>query len=697
MYIIKKNGVLEEYNDDKIKVAIRKSAKRIGYTLTDAQENEVCSYVFNLISGKDKITVDDIHCYVERALDSIAPDVAKSYKDYRNYKKDFVYSTLKDIERQVNSTLVEIDRSNSNSNTRYISTKRTEIAKIFAKEMYQKMFLSVDVIQAIKDGYIYIHDLSDMLLPQYNCCLVDIKSILNNGFNLEGIKYTEPKDIRTAIGQMGDIVQIISAQHFGGHTVPEIDDVLEKYYDSSIKREYNKISNLLSNYNLKDNDAYILENAHKFAYNELKQSLQGFEIKMNTVVSARGSYPFTTLTFGDVKNDLQADICKAILEVRMEGHGDKGFKKNLIFPKLVFLYNPDIHGEGKKYEWLFNLAVECSSKCMYPDFLSPKLHKREGKLVSPMGCRAYLSDYRDENGELQFIGRFNIGAISLNLPMIYMKAKTENRDFYEVLDYYLQMIRDLHINRYEYLGKAQASSNPLMFCEGGAYGGHLNPTDNIAPLLKSATSSFGITALNELSVLAINKTISEDNSFAYDTVMYIKGKLEEFKKEDGWLYALYGTPAESLCGTQVEQFRRKYGIIKGVSDRDYFSNSFHWHVCEEISPFEKQNKELKIFENMTGGHIQYVRIPNTNNIKALKDIIRRGMGFGFYQGINFNACQCEKCGKTGVDWGESCPFCGSKDTTEINRTCGYLGFSRKYGDRTFNDAKMKEIKDRKSM
>lgn len=285
----------------------------------------------------------------------------------------------------------------------------------------------------------------------------------------------------------------------------------------------------------------------------------------------------------------------------MEGHGDKGFKKNLIFPKLVFLYNPDIHGEGKKYEWLFNLAVECSSKCMYPDFLSPKLHKREGKWVSPMGCRAYLSDYRDENGELQFIGRFNIGAISLNLPMIYMKAKTENRDFYEVLDYYLQMIRELHINRYEYLGKAQASSNPLMFCEGGAYGGHLNPTDNIAPLLKSATSSFGITALNELSVLAINKTISEDNSFAYDTVMYIKGKLEEFKKEDGWLYALYGTPAESLCGTHVEQFRRKYGIIKGVSDRDYFSNSFHCHVCEEITPFEKQNKELKIFENMKVG------------------------------------------------------------------------------------------------
>lgn len=698
MIVIKKNGTKENYDENKIKIAIRKSAKRIGYVLSDTQENEICNNVFEWIKGFNHISVDTIHSYVEKSLDLIAPDVAKSYKDYRNYKKEFVYSTIYDIERQVHSMLTEVDRSNSNSNTRYISTKRTEIAKIFAKEMYQKMFLPVDVIQAIKDGYIYIHDLSDMLLPQYNCCLVDMKAILNGGFKLENIKYTEPKDIRTAVGQMGDIVQIISAQHFGGHTVPEVDKVLDKYYERSIRKEYDKICHLMTKYKastITSEDG--VEEARALAYNELKQALQGFEIKMNTVVSARGSYPFTTLTFGDVENSLQADICRAILEIRMEGHGDKGHKKNLIFPKLVFLYNPEIHGEGKEYEWLFDLAVKCSSKCMYPDFLSPKLHKREGKWVSPMGCRAYLSDYRDENGELQFIGRFNIGAISLNLPMIYMKAKNENKSFYEVLDYYLQMIRELHIQRYDYLGKAEASSNPLMFCEGGALGGNLKPTDKIKPLLKSATASFGITALNELSVLATGKTISEDNSFAYDTVKHIKTKVDEFKILDGYLYALYGTPAESLCGTQVEQFRKKYGTIKGVSDKDYFSNSFHCHVCEEITPFEKQDKEIDIFELVTGGHIQYVRISNPDNIIGLASIIRRGMDMGFYQGINFNSCQCEDCGSTGVDWGATCPHCCSEHITEINRCCGYLGMSRKNGDRTFNNAKMAEIKDRKSM
>ena len=693
LIVIKRDGTQENYNSDKIIKAISKSAKRINYNLSENEKLNIIKNVESNLVNEYVITVTNIHSLVERALDIVSPAVAKSYKDYRNYKKEFVYSTMDNIERKVNSMLNDVDRSNSNSNTRYISTKRTEIAKTFASEMYQKMFLPVSVIQALKDGYIYIHDLSDMLLPQFNCCLCNYQNILNGGFQLEGIKYTEPKDIRTAVGQMGDIVQIISAQHFGGHTVPQVDRILAKYYEMSIEKEYNFIKSVS---NLPEYQ--IMPLALKRAYRELKQAIQGFEIKMNTVVSARGSYPFTTLTFGDITNDIEADICRAILEVRMEGHGDKGFKKNLIFPKLVFLYNPEIHGENKEYEWLFDLAVKCSSKCMYPDFLSPNGHKKEGKWISPMGCRAYLSDYRDENTkELVYTGRFNIGAISLNLPMIYMKAKEEKKNFYDTLDFYLQMIRELLQQRYEYLGKAEASSNPLMFVEGGAYGGNLKPSDKIKPILKSATASFGITALNELTQLHLHKSIAEDNSFAKEVAQYIYDKVQEFKKEDGWLYALYGTPAESLCGTQVQQFRKLYGIIPNVSDRDYFSNSFHCHVSEEITPFEKQDKEIDIFKIISGGHIQYVRITKPDNILGLKSIIKRGMNMGYYQGINFNACVCEDCGTAGNDWGLTCPHCGSKNITEINRCCGYLGMSRKAGDRTFNNAKMSEIADRKSM
>ena len=379
LIVIKRDGTQENYNSDKIIKAISKSAKRINYNLSENEKLNIIKNVESNLVNEYVITVTNIHSLVERALDIVSPAVAKSYKDYRNYKKEFVYSTMDNIERKVNSMLNDVDRSNSNSNTRYISTKRTEIAKTFSSEMYQKMFLPVSVIQALKDGYIYIHDLSDMLLPQLNCCLCDYQNILNGGFQLEGIKYTEPKDIRTAVGQMGDIVQIISAQHFGGHTVPQVDRILAKYYEMSIEKEYNFIKSIS---NLPEYQ--ILPEAQKRAYRELKQAIQGFEIKMNTVVSARGSYPFTTLTFGDVTNDIQADICRAVLEVRMEGHGDKGFKKNLIFPKLVFLYNPEIHGENKEYEWLFDLAVKCSSKCMYPDFLSPNGHKKEGKWISPI-------------------------------------------------------------------------------------------------------------------------------------------------------------------------------------------------------------------------------------------------------------------------------------------------------------------------
>lgn len=313
-------------------------------------------------------------------------------------------------------------------------------------------------------------------------------------------------------------------------------------------------------------------------------------------------------------------------------------------------------------------------------------------------CRAYLSNYRDpETNELQFVGRGNIGVISLNLPMIYMKSLDSNKTFFEELDYYLQMIREMLDFRYQYLGKAKANSNPIMFMEGGAYKGHLSGEENISSVIENWTASFGITALNELSWLAIKKPISEDNSFAKSTMQHIIDMVDIYKKEDNHLYALYGTPAESLCGTQCIQFRNKYGVIENVSDREYFTNSFHCHVSEEITPIEKQDKEEEIFHMLQGGHIQYVRISSPENLNALRHVIERGLEKGFYQGVNFNSCTCEQCGATGNDWGATCPECGSNAITEINRTCGYLGFSRRQGDRTFNDYKMAEIRDRKSM
>lgn len=377
--VIKRNGTHEHFDNQKILDAISKSSKRINVKLSPRDKKLVLAIIEKSIIDKDSISVNEIHGYVEKALDIVCPNVAKSYKDYRNYKTEIEYLLIKDIKHQISNTMNEVDRSNSNSNTRYISTQRTEIAGIVNKELYQEMYLTVDQKQAMKDGYIYVHDLKDCLLRQFNCCLLDAKSVMTGGFNLEGYFYKEPKDIRTAVGQLADIMMIESSQHFGGLTVPQVETVLAKYYKMTIDKYLKYAKD-----RIKLSDEVSKTIAKEMAYNDLKQSIQGFEIKFNTVVSARGSYPFTTLTFGDVSNDYEADVCRAILEVRMEGHGEDNKKKACIFPKLVFLHNEDIHGKDKKYEWLFDLSVKCSSIRMYPDYIG-KNHKREGHWVSPMG------------------------------------------------------------------------------------------------------------------------------------------------------------------------------------------------------------------------------------------------------------------------------------------------------------------------
>ena len=329
------------------------------------------------------------------------------------------------------------------------------------------------------------------------------------------------------------------------------------------------------------------------------------------------------------------------------------------------------------------------------------IYKNYGKIISPMGCRAFLSPWferggmepADENDQPVFVGRFNIGAVSLHLPMIYAKAQQESRDFFEVLDYYLNLIRKIHIRTYDYLGEMKASTNPLAYCEGGFLGGHLGIHDKIKPLLKSATASFGITALNELEELADKKSLVEDGSFALKVMEYINKRISEFKKEDGHLYAIYGTPAENLCGLQIQQFRKKYGIIENVSDREYVSNSFHCHVTEDITPIQKQDKEERFWNLFNGGKIQYVRYPIDYNKGA---VVRRAMKKGFYEGVNLSLAYCDDCGYQQLEM-DVCPKCGSKNLTKIDRMNGYLSYSRVKGDTRLNAAKMAEIADRKSM
>lgn len=321
-----------------------------------------------------------------------------------------------------------------------------------------------------------------------------------------------------------------------------------------------------------------------------------------------------------------------------------------------------------------------------------------------MGCRAFLSPWwergginpADEADVPLYTGRANLGAISLHLPMIYKKAEQECKDFYEVLDYYLNMIRKLHIRTYNYIGEMKASTNPLAFCQGGFLGGHLKPEEKVKDVIKSFTLSFGVTALNELQKLHNGKSLVEDREFSLSVMEYINKEVQRFKDEDGLLFAIYATPSESLAGKQVEQFRKTYGIVEGVSDKEYVSNSFHMHVTEDIVPTVKQDLEKEFWDYFNGGKIQYCRYPISYNKEAIKDLVRRGMSLGFYEGVNLALSFCEDCGHEEVEM-EVCTKCGSTNLTKIDRVCGYLGYSKVKGDTRMNDSKIAEVKERVSM
>ncbi|DAA96038.1 TPA: anaerobic ribonucleoside-triphosphate reductase [Candidatus Gastranaerophilales bacterium HUM_9] len=703
--IIKKDGTLENYDVSKVVIAIKKSADRMIIKLTDAEIEKICDIVNKSVVGfgKEKIEIIKIHSIVESALEDVNPKVAKSYRDYRNYKIDFV--TMLDKVFQESQRIMYIgDKENANADSALVSTKRSLIFNELNKELYKKFFLSVDELQAIRDGYIYIHDMSARR-DTMNCCLFDVASVLKDGFEMGNIWYNEPKSLDVAFDVIGDIVMAAASQQYGGFTVPEVDKILAPYAEKTYERQYNRYLCLGLSFE-KAREA-ALEDVTK----DFEQGFQGWEYKFNTVASSRGDYPFITVSTGLGTSQFEKLATISMLKIRQGGQGKKECKKPVLFPKIVFLYDENLHGEGKISEDLFHAGVECSRKTMYPDWLSlsgegyvASMYKKYGKVVSPMGCRAFLSPWferggmhpADENDTPVFVGRFNIGAISLHLPMIYAKAKKESKDFYEVLDYYMELIRQLHIRTYDYLGEMKASVNPLAFCEGGFLGGHLGIHDKIKPILKSATASFGITALNELQEVYNGKSLVEDGQFAIEVMEYINKKVNEFKEEDGWLYALYGTPAENLCGLQVKQFRKKYGVVAHVSDKPYVSNSFHCHVSENISPIQKQDLEKRFWDLMNGGKIQYVKYPINYNKKAVETLLRRAMDMGFYEGVNLALSYCDDCGHQELDM-DVCPKCGSKNLTKIDRMNGYLAYSRVKGDSRLAAHKMEEIKDRKSM
>lgn len=704
MKVINKSGCINEWNNEKIVTAINKAASRVDCSITHNQAITIanaCKKVAGKYLKDNCISSAKLHeIVISQLVHHNFNLIASAYQEYRDYKNTYAKS-WEQLKEDADQIIFLGDRENANFDSSLVSTKGSLVKGALTKELYKQFYLSKTEKFLTKRGDIYIHDLRDMIFGSVNCCLFDIGNVLKGGFKMSGIHYTEPKTVLSALQVIGDITLVATAQQFGGFTLPELDKVLLPYVLKSYQR-------YLSDF---DNNK---DKANAATIRELEQGFQALELKLNTVPSSRGDFAFTTITFGQWNINEPTDnkywlnmIGSVILKVRQKGYDGVP----VVFPKLVFLYDKNLIDHDDYASELFNEAVKCSSKCMYPDYLSltGNIDQNQvgmeyhlyNKIISPMGCRAYLSHWVDpKTNKVVTVGRCNIGAVSLNIPLIIAIAKKEfstnwKESFWNLLSDRLQVIREFLCKRYEIIRHTRASTNPLAFTQGGFYNGYRQPDEEVGDLVDYMTASFGITALNEATVLWCGKSLYEDKSiFANKVIDFILAKLDKYKEQDHHLYALYGTPAESLCGTQATQYREYTGDSQFGS---FFSNSFHCHVSEDITPIEKQDTEAAAFYKVAGGHIQYVRLDNPENLEATKAIIERGMSLGFYQGVNFDSCHCNDCGTSFTNGGKTCPSCGSHNITTISRVCGYLGYSNINGHTRMNDAKLDEIKQRKSM
>lgn len=719
MQVIKKDNTTEEFIDEKIIDAVKKAAFRCDTMIDDDGLSRIATEVRARLGDRADVTVAELHELVIAVLSFLQyKQVAEAYAEYRYYKTTYA-RTFEQLRQDADDVLRLGDRENANYDSSLVSTKGSLIKGYLTKSLYKQFYLSGKEKALIERGDIYIHDLRDMILGCINCCLFDIGHVLKDGFEMSNVQYSEPKTVLSALQVIGDITLVATAQQFGGFTLPELDKVLLPYVMKSLAAARHKYADLGL-----DADTIARVTARDVE-RELEQGFQSLELKLNTVPCSRGDFAFTTITFGqwdpakytEEERHWLMKISSIMLQVRRNGHGKDG--KPVVFPKLVYLYDEKQIAEDKASSELLDEAVKTSAQCMYPDYLSlssengsvSEIFQKYGAITSPMGCRAFLSLWQNEAGEAITIGRCNIGAVSLNLPIILKLAQLRHpdswrTDFWRILDERLEFIRAFFKKRYDIIRNQKCSSNPLAFTQGGFYEGTKSPDDRVGDLVRYMTASFGITALDEATYLwSGQRLVVEGGDFSASVLRHLKEKLQTFKEEDGYLYAIYGTPAESLCATQARQYDR-FCADEGVDNvfrhtehysPEYFTNSFHVNVTEDITPFEKQDREFIDFHLCEGGHIQYVRLDNPENFAAVKAVIARGMKKGFYQGVNFDSAYCGDCGQHSTNVLFKCPHCGSENLSVISRVCGYLGYSNVNGMSRMNDGKMAEIRNRRSM
>ncbi|EDT48171.1 anaerobic ribonucleoside-triphosphate reductase [Streptococcus infantarius] len=684
--VIKRDGRSVNFDADKIYNALVKASNNVT-KMSPVVEAKLEAISDNIIAEifdrfKDNVKIYEIQNIVEHELlEANEYAIAQEYINYRT-KRDFARSQATDINFTIDKLLKKdqtVVNENANKDSEVFNTQRDLTAGIVGKSIGLKM-LPAHVANAHQKGDIHYHDLDySPYTPMTNCCLIDFKGMLANGFKIGNAEVESPKSIQTATAQISQIIANVASSQYGGCTANRIDEFLAPYAELNYKKH------------LKDAQDWVAEDRREdYARTKTKKdiydAMQSLEYEINTLFTSNGQTPFTSLGFGLGTNWFEREIQKAILEIRIKGLGSE--HRTAIFPKLIFTLKSGLNLEvGTPNYDIKQLALECATKRMYPDVLSyDKIVELTGSFKAPMGCRSFLQGWKDENGVEVNSGRMNLGVVTVNLPRIAMESNGDINKFWEIFNERMGIAKDALVYRVERVKEATPANAPILY-QYGAFGKRLGRYDNVDELFRHrrATVSLGYIGLYEVGTVFYGpewETNPEAKEFTVDIIRKMKKLCTEWSDEFDYHFSIYSTPSESLTDRFCRLDTEKFGIVKDITDKEYYTNSFHYDVRKNPTPFEKLDFEKAYPEaGATGGFIHYCEYPvlqqNPKALEAVWDYAYSRVG---YLGTNTPIDHCYNCGFEGdftpTERGFVCPNCGNSDPKTVDvvkRTCGYLG------------------------
>ncbi|GLW39677.1 anaerobic ribonucleoside triphosphate reductase [Pectobacterium carotovorum subsp. carotovorum] len=698
--VIKRDGCQVPFDEVRIKEAVERAAHAAGVHDADYCATVACA-VAQQMQNKSRVDIRDIQDAVENLLMSgNYKQLARTYIEYR-HDRDIARERHGRLNQEIRGLVEQSNMAllneNANKDSKVIPTQRDLLAGIVAKHYAKQYILPRDVVLAHERGEIHYHDLDySPFFPMFNCMLIDLNGMLTNGFKMGNAEIEPPKSISTATAVTAQIIAQVASHIYGGTTINRIDEILAPFVTAS----HAKHKAIAEEWQIPDADNYALTRTEKECYD----AFQSLEYEVNTLHTANGQTPFVTFGFGLGTTWESRLIQESILRNRIAGLGKN--HKTAVFPKLVFAIRDGLnHKAGDPNYDIKQLALECASKRMYPDILNyDQVVNVTGSFKTPMGCRSFLGVY-EENGQQIHDGRNNLGVISLNLPRIALEAEGNEDRFWTLLDQRLVLAKKALMTRIARLESVKARVAPILYME-GACGVRLKADDNIADIFKNgrASISLGYIGLHEtINALFGNQThVFDDDALrakAVAVITRLKAATEQWKDETGYGFSLYSTPSENLCDRFCRLDTAEFGVVQGVTDKGYYTNSFHLDVEKKVNPYQKIDFELPYPPLANGGFICYGEYPNLqHNLKALEDVWDYSYSRVPYYGTNTPIDECYECGFTGefecTSKGFTCPKCGNHDSARVSvtrRVCGYLGSP---DARPFNAGKQEEVKRR---